>query len=219
MRFFRSLNTRLVGGLLLLLLLLFGAYNYVAIRFYNDQMMARVLQSTNRISDLITKSTHYSMLLNRREDVYQIIRTIGTEQAIEGIRIYNKRGEIMFSTDSVEDGTVVNMTAEACYVCHDKQKPLESLSTDTRSRIYSSGGHRILGLITPIRNEASCSNADCHAHPPERTVLGVLDVRMSLEEIDRELAQAQSKMILVATLAALGVLFTEIGRASCRERV
>ncbi|MBI3192915.1 MAG: hypothetical protein HYZ34_00445, partial [Ignavibacteriae bacterium] len=126
MKFFHSLTFRVLGGSFVLLLILFGFYSYFAIQFHSEQMMEYVLQSASRSSDVIKKSTHYSMLLNRREDVYQIINTIGTEPGMEGIRIYNKRGEIMFSTNKSEEQTAVDMNAEACVACHEQQQPLQS---------------------------------------------------------------------------------------------
>ena len=196
MKAFRSLSVRVFAGSFLLLVILFGLYSYFAIKFYNEQMMQIVEASANRISDVIKNSTHYSMLLNRKEDVYQTILTIGKESGVDGIRIYNKRGEIMFSSHTEEKMQTVDMHTEACFVCHERGKPLESLASDNRMRIYrSQQGYRVLGLINPIHNEPSCSNADCHAHPPEKTVLGVLDVRMSLQNVDTAIAEAQSKMI------------------------
>lgn len=211
MKFYDSLSFRVLGGSIILLLILFTLFSYFSIRFQNDQMMSLVFQSANRTSDLIRNSTHYSMLLNRKEDVYQIITMIGREPGVEGIRIYNKRGEIMFSTRKEEEGTAVDRHAEACFVCHEQEKPLQSLPTDNRTRVYQSpDGHRILGLINPIRNEASCSNADCHAHPADRTVLGVLDVRMSLAQVDSDIARSSMKMIGYAALAALILIFTSL---------
>lgn len=211
MRFVHSLKFRLLVGSIALLLLLFGVYSYFAIRFHSNQMMDLVLRSANRMSDLIKSSTHYSMLLNRKEDVYETIKMVSKQPGVEGIRIYNKRGVIMFSTDPLEKGTTVNLHAEACFACHDKARPLESLSIDNRMRIYQ-GGHayRVLGLINPIRNESQCSSSGCHVSPSERTVLGVLDLRMSLQEVDAALADEQQKMVgvagVVAVLVAIGSL-------------
>ncbi|MBI5215496.1 MAG: HAMP domain-containing protein [Ignavibacteriae bacterium] len=206
MKFFHSLTFRVLGGSFVLLLILFGFYSYFAIQFHSEQMMEYVLQNASRSSDVIKKSTHYSMLLNRREDVYQIINTIGTEPGVEGIRIYNKRGEIMFSTNKAEEQTAVDMNAEACVACHEQQQPLQSLPMDNRMRIYQSqNGHRVLGLINPIRNEHACSNAECHAHPAERTVLGVLDVRMSLDQVDKDIFEAQVRMGIFAVLAVMAL--------------
>jgi two-component system NtrC family sensor kinase len=199
MKAFRSLSVRVFAGSFLLLMILLGLYSYFAIKFHTDQMMQIVQAGASRISNVIKNSTHYSMLLNRKEDVYQTILTIGKEPGVEGIRIYNKRGEIMFSSNTEEKMQTVDMHTEACYVCHEREKPLQSLATDNRMRIYTSqNGYRVLGLINPIHNEPICSNADCHAHPADKTVLGVLDVRMSLESVDATMAEARAKLIIWA---------------------
>lgn len=211
--FIHRLSVRVLVGSVVLLVVFFGIYSYLAIRFSQEEMTKRVLESANRVSDVIKQSTHYSMLLNRKEDVYQIITTIGKEPGVEGIRIYNKRGEIIFSTDKEEERSVVDMHAEACYVCHDQGKPIEALPTGNRTRIYNGpDGRRVLGLINPIHNEATCANADCHAHPQEKTILGVLDVRMSLDELDKSIINAQNTMIVYASVmifagALISVLF------------
>ncbi len=205
-KFIHSLSFRVLGGSFVLLLLLFGFYSYFAIQFHTNQMMSSVLLAANRMSDVIKNSTHYSMLMNRKEDVYQIISTVGKEPGVEGIRIYNKMGVIMFSTNASEEQTNVDMNTEACVVCHTMSEPLKSLPIDNRMRIYQSpNGYRILGLINPIRNEAACSNNDCHAHPVEKTVLGVLDVRMSLQQVDNDISEAKFLMATYA-LGGIGVL-------------
>ncbi len=171
------------------------------------------MESAQNLSEVIKSSTHYSMLKNQKEDVYQIINTIGKLHGVEGIRIYNKRGEITFSTVSQEEGNKVDLRAEACYGCHDQAKPLDVVPAGSRMRIYPNpDGKRVLGLINPIRNEPQCSETGCHTHPDERTVLGVLDVRMSLERIDADIAWAQNRFIAVAIgsillTALLTVLF------------
>ena len=156
MRWLRTLKGRLLLGSFLLLIL-FGIYSYFSVRFYTDQMMSQVTESANRVSDFIKSSTHYSMLLNRKDDVYEIIQTIGRQPGIISIRIFNKRGEITYSTEETEKGTVVDLKAEACYGCHDQERPLESVPAGNRMRIYTiPDGRRILGLINPIRNESQC---------------------------------------------------------------
>jgi two-component system NtrC family sensor kinase len=213
MRWFQTLRGRLLVGSSLFLLIVFGTYSYFSVRFYTDQIMSQVMESAQNLSEVIKSSTHYSMLKNQKEDVYEIINTIGKLRGVEGIRIYNKKGEITFSTARIEQGRVVDLKAEACYGCHDQAKPLDVVPVGSRMRIYSMpDGKRVLGLINPIRNESQCSESGCHSHPDERTVLGVLDVRMSLETIDADIARAQDRFILVAIgsillSAILAVLF------------
>ena len=74
----------------------------------------------------------------------------------------------------------------------------------TLSRIFTNpGGERVLGLITPIRNEAQCSNAACHAHPASKTILGVLDVKMCSCQVDRGLAQNTQQLLILSIGAVL----------------
>jgi two-component system, NtrC family, sensor kinase len=58
-------------------------------------------------------------------------------------------------------------------------------------------------MVTPIYNEASCSQAACHAHPPGRQVLGVVDVGVSLAEADRSLRQLGRHTALAGSLGLL----------------
>ncbi|HTY10820.1 MAG TPA: HAMP domain-containing sensor histidine kinase [Bacteroidota bacterium] len=154
-----------------------------------EQYLRDAIVGANRIGDVIKRSTNYSMMLNRREDIHQIINTIGNEPGIEAIRIYNKKGEITLSTVPGEVGTNVDMTAEACTACHSPGKAPLSPNPRELSRIFSSPkGYRVLGMIVPIKNDSTCSTADCHAHAPSQTILGVLDVMMPLKEIDEHLA-------------------------------
>jgi histidine kinase len=48
-------------------------------------------------------------------------------------------------------------------------------------------GQRFMGVVRPIYNETSCSQASCHAHDKSETVLGLLDVVVDLGEADAKL--------------------------------
>jgi two-component system NtrC family sensor kinase len=87
--------------------------------------------------------------------------------------------------------------AEACYGCHAQASPLVKLSRPDRARVFKeeATGERVLGVILPIENQASCSGAACHAHPPERTILGVIDSQMSLASVDASLASQQKQLL------------------------
>jgi two-component system NtrC family sensor kinase len=81
---------------------------------------------------------------------------------------------------------------------------LQSLPTAERARIYRKDGqYRVLGLINPIANEPGCSNASCHAHPADQSVLGVLDVQLSLSTLDSALAAAQRQQVALGALVIL----------------
>jgi two-component system NtrC family sensor kinase len=153
------------------------------------------------------------MLRNDREALYQVINTIGSEPGIQRIRIFNEEGRISFSTDPAEVNTLVDKRAEACYACHAQEAPLTRLDRPDRARIFTDAkGNRVLGVIRPIENQPACANAGCHAHPPERRILGVIDADLSLAAVDQKMAEHQANLVsfigLVVVLASLlSVLF------------
>jgi two-component system NtrC family sensor kinase len=58
-------------------------------------------------------------------------------------------------------------------------------------------------LINPIENAPECYTAACHAHPQEQSILGVLDVTMSMAEPDLRMATARRQALIAAVLMAL----------------
>ncbi|MDP3025636.1 MAG: ATP-binding protein [candidate division Zixibacteria bacterium] len=195
-----------VGGILIVAL---GIFTFVSINSQKKQLIGEVLKGASRISETVKRSTRYDMLKYESEDVHKIIETIGEQEGIEKIRIFNKEGEIMFSTDKKDIGSMVDKKAEACYACHSAEKPLEKLPMPERSRIYKSKeGHRVLAMINPIYNEKDCYTADCHAHPSSQKVLGVLDIGMSLTDVDHQIEGNQKKTLAFAVVLFLGISVT-----------
>jgi two-component system NtrC family sensor kinase len=98
---------------------------------------------------------------------------------------------------------MVDKNAEACYGCRTANEPLERLLMEDRMRIYDSPQDSVqnLGIINPIYNEQSCWEADCHVHPAEQKVLGVLDVKLSLTEVDAQIASSEFRSIVFAVIA------------------
>ncbi len=203
-----SLAVKLALALLVSTAALFTVFGYLNLRLQRQQSQEMVLQSADRISDLIQRSTRYQMLRNDREALYQVITTIGNEPGIRRIRIFNEAGRISVSTDTAEVNTYVDKRAEACYGCHAPEtrqgEPLTRLARPDRARIFTDPqGQRVLGLIRPIENEPACSNAACHAHPSDRRILGVIDTDLSLATVDARLAEHQARLAGFTGLAVL----------------
>jgi two-component system NtrC family sensor kinase len=179
-------------------------FSYLSLQEHRRHSEELVLQSADRITDVIQRSTRYQMLHNDREALYQIITAIGSEPGMRRVRIFNEEGRISFSTDEAEVNTVVDKRAEACYACHAQAAPLTQLDRPDRARIFfDSDGQRVLGMIRPIQNQPSCSNADCHAHPPERRILGVIDANLLLAGVDTQLAEYRSHLVSLTGLAVI----------------
>jgi two-component system, NtrC family, sensor kinase len=204
-RLAHSLSAKLIALLLGAMMLAFALLGFVNIRLHKKHLEATTISAAERISDLIKHGTTYHMLRNDREAMYELIHTMGNEPGIVHLRIIDQNGRISFSSDTKETNQFVDKSAEACYGCHAQAQPLAHLDRPDRLRIFRANGDRILGVITPIENQPSCYNAECHFHPASQKVLGVLDADLSLVRADADVKQGVWLMLLYTLMAAVGV--------------
>jgi two-component system NtrC family sensor kinase len=197
------LSVRLIGWMLAAIFITFALVGYLTIRMHRHHLEAATQLSAERVSDLVKRSTSQYMLRNDRDGLHQMMATIASEPGVIRIRIFNQEGKITYSTDPREIDHYVAKDAEACYGCHAAGRPLARLDRPDRFRIYRAGGAPVMGVINPIENQPSCSNAACHAHPPEQKILGVLDTNLSLAQTEASLAESNQAMLSYTLLGAV----------------
>ena len=174
-------------------------FPYLIVQHQQVHMQQEIARHVVQLSEVIVKSTRYAMLLNKRDIAGKIIHDIGQQKGIERVRVISKDGTIIHSNNDKEVLYSVEQSDEPCVNCHLNSKPLDAAPKDKPWKVYSAAdGHRILGVMQPIRNEPSCSSASCHEHPPGQSVLGIVDIAYSLEEVDQNLQQHATYLVLVA---------------------
>jgi two-component system NtrC family sensor kinase len=179
-----------------------GLFMFLVVKHERDQLLDEAIGRVAQLSEVITRSTRFAMLQNQPYYVHRIIEDVGNHRSIDKVRIFSKEGVIIDSTYPHEVGQKVDRNAEGCVRCHLGEQPLEQLPRSERSRIFTApDGRRLLGTMEVIRNEPSCSNAGCHVHSPNQSVLGVLDIVYKLEDIDRTMRTS------AYTIAALSLGF------------
>ncbi|MFN8587032.1 MAG: ATP-binding protein [Candidatus Eisenbacteria bacterium] len=183
-----------------------GMMSGLVLKGHRDAQIAQLTQGADQLSETIVSSTFWDMLENHRPALHREMITIGKQRGIEKIRLFNPTGKIMFSSVESEIGSALDKKAEACIACHAANQPLSRPTTKARARIYRApDGHRVLGMIRPIHNETRCWNSSCHAHARDATVLGVLDVNLSLVEADARIAADQRRMIVLAIVIVVTI--------------
>jgi len=203
----RGIARKLIIYLTLMVIVVEGAYVLVNIRAQERQLLQEMTLSADLVSQTIVSTTWHAMLEDRRERVYEMMTNVGRQASIQKVRVFNKSGRIMFSSGD-DEGRIVDIGAEACDMCHTVDQPLVQVDVPSRTRVFRlPGGGRVLGMVTPVYNEPSCSSADCHAHPAGINVLGVVDVTMPLDRVDRRLAEVRTRFILAAVLSAAVLFF------------
>jgi two-component system NtrC family sensor kinase len=183
-------------------------FTVLVVKHQRDRLLQDAVNHVTQISEVITKSTRYAMLQNRPDYVLRIIQDVGHQENIAKVRIMSKEGRIIHSTHLPEIGRKVDRKADACIFCHQGEQPLEQVPKSERSRIYvTAEGRRLLGSMEVIRNEPSCYTAACHQHSKAQSVLGVLDIVYSLDEIDRTLKTSTITIAASSLAFVLSVSF------------
>jgi len=204
-----TLKFKVVFYLAVALTLAMLAFIALVVRHQREELLAEAVSHVNQISDVIKKSTRFAMLTNQPAYVDNIIRDVGNQGNIEKVRILNKDGTIIHSTYLPELGLKVDRKAEACVICHRSDAPLEPVPQSQRSRVFTTPeGRPMLGSMDVFRNEPSCYSASCHGHKKSQSVLGVLDIVYSLDDIDRKMHTN------AITMAALSLGFVLIAALS-----
>jgi two-component system NtrC family sensor kinase len=179
-----------------------GAWN---LHLQRAHLTGLLSASADRIAETIRLSTRDAMLRDDRQSLHRMIANIRAQPGIARIRVFNKEGRIRSSTEPGEVGTLVDIRAEECTACHQRDRPLERLERPDRVRLFrDAAGRRVLGIIAPIHNEPQCTA--CHVHPASQRVLGVLDVQLSLASVDEAVAQSELQMLSSLAVAVGAVL-------------
>jgi len=207
-----SLRTSLAAKLTLtigLLVILGSSISwYFLIKAQKEVLTENAIRNISSHSLLIKRATRYGMLSFQRESVQQTINDIAISENIKRVRIFDSKGMIFYSSISEEKGKMVDKKSPACTGCHsDPERPLITLTGKDRWIIYSSReGYRILTCIDPIYNEPSCYTSQCHVHPPEQRILGILETDFSLAEVDRIINRQIINITIYAILFTFAIL-------------
>ncbi|MBE0643596.1 MAG: HAMP domain-containing protein [Bacteroidetes bacterium] len=201
MRLYHTLSFKLISLIFFALLVVTLGVSYVHVEAQSSFLERTVHLCAERASAFAKAALLQGMQENHPDVIRQTIYDIGVARGIERISIYDKNGRIAYSSALAEVNRVVDTKDLACAPCHGESSDFTQTSSEEFMRIYDSDqGHRVLGLITPIKNMPSCADAACHVHPAEQTVLGVLDVHMSLASIDAQAAKVRTVVILSSLL-------------------
>jgi two-component system, NtrC family, sensor kinase len=212
----RRLGPKLILSLTILIVAISTVSGYLNFRTQKRQLVETMVLGADELSRSITSATWQFMLDDDRKAAYHIMQTIADKEGVDRIRMFNREGHLVFSTDPHEQPkqTVPNLTNDVCATCHNKGPIIDKPAQASRVRYASTPeGVKTISMVTPIYNEPSCSNASCHAHNASTKVLGVVDVALRLDPV-----REQTRTITLQTIgwtllevvigAAFVILFT-----------
>src|SRR3954468_6219317 len=197
----KGLGRKLMLSITVIVIIVAAVSGLVNVKTEEQQLLNTMILGADQLSKGITSATWHAMLDDHREAAYQVMQTIALKQGIDRIRIFNRAGQVMFSTNAEDRPSAIEPLPES-----------DHPELPSRVRIFrGSNGGRRLAMATRIYNEPSCSQAECHAHPAEMKVLGVLDLRLNLESVEHEVAGMKYRVLIVTavevTLISLFIIY------------
>ncbi|MDH3526569.1 MAG: ATP-binding protein [Gammaproteobacteria bacterium] len=199
----KTLKFKVSAYVAISLIVVMLVFTLLVIRYQRTELLHEAVRHVNQLSEVIIKSTRFAMLQNQPDYVSSIIQDVSKQKGIAKVRVLNKDGEITHSTYLPELGLTVDRKAEGCFQCHKGETPSCCIERGDEGRVFTAAdGGRLLGSMSVIRNEPSCYTAACHEHNKGQSVLGVLDIVYSLDEIDR----AMWKNTITIVIFSLGFI-------------
>lgn len=201
----RKLGPKLILSLTILIVVISGVSGYLNFRSQQKQLVETMILGADQLSRGIAGATWLAMLDDDRKAAYEIMRVIADKQGVDRIRMFNREGRLVFSTDATEPLRMTDSTNEVCASCHSKNAIHNRPTEDARVRYATSPrGVKTINMVAPIYNEPSCSNASCHAHKASTKVLGVVDVALRLDPVQKQ-TRAITLQTIISTLLEVGI--------------
>lgn len=206
-----SLITKLTFATSLILLVFMGILDNINLKNFRKVMVDYAVSNAEEVADVINQSAYDAMMKNDKTSLYHMIGRIAESKNIEHIRLIDPQGKVVFSNIEGEIGGVIGKHADECITCHNSAGPVMPIASVNRSRIIvTRSGEEVLGFTKAIYNQPACFAASCHFHGRDDTVLGLLDISISLETLRQKSHEYRLEFVMLTCLLLLmiGMLVT-----------
>jgi len=190
MLFFKSLIGRIIILSFLLFLVAIGSVTLFHIRREHTHITQTSLQTADLMMSVIERAINSSMSTGNTRDVQKILEMVGSDQRLAGVRIFHPDGRVLKSSEPNEIGRRVDPHELATFLQGQKHDVFRDPT-----------GREVMGVVKPIFTEPRCT--PCHG--AGRRVIGVLNLDLSLTEMENQLLET-SQFFGVSMLAIVLLL-------------
>ena len=189
--FIRSLIGRIIILSFLLFLIAIGSVTLFHIRREHTHITETSLYTANLMMSVIERAISSSMSTGNTRDVQKILEMVGSDPRLAGVRIFHPDGRVLKSSEPNEIGRRVDPHSLGTF-----------LQGQQHDIFRGPAGGDVMGVVKPIYTEQRC--APCHG--PGRRVVGVLNLDLSLVEMEDQLLE--SSQFFGLTMLAMVLLLT-----------
>src|SRR5512133_2838332 len=214
------LGTRIFVGTILVSVAVLAGLAVIDAKM-SQQIEELAIRSNALLAETIQATTRSAMLLGIPSHAYRSMDGVGRLPGVLRMRVMDKDGRVVISSRTDEIGMVFPKSAPLCQKCHASPQPIARVAETARGRVEIVEGERAITTLSPIYSERKCATASCHGHPPGRSVLGLLEIAISLTSIDSHVKAFRYGTLLIAATAVLVLawLFWQLAKAELIEPV
>ncbi|MDD5284588.1 MAG: ATP-binding protein [Desulfuromonadaceae bacterium] len=169
---------------------------------FRKVMIGYAVSNAEEVANIINQSAYDAMMRNDKNSLYHIIGKIAESEDIAHIRLIDQKGQVVFSNLNAEIGSVIGKHADECIMCHNSESPDVPKLNSSRI-ITTKSGKEVLGFTKAIHNQPACIAASCHFHGKHDTVLGLLDISISLEMLRKKSREYRLDFFVLTCLLLL----------------
>ncbi len=152
------------------------------------------LRTADLMMSVIERAINSSMSTGNTKDVQAILEMVGSDQRLSGLRIFHPDGRVLKAANPHEIGRRVDPHSLATF-----------LQGKRHDIFRGPAGGEVLGVVKPIYSEQRCT--PCHG--AGRRVIGVLNLDLSLAEMESQLLQTSQffgfTMLVIVVLLTVGI--------------
>ena len=219
-----SIVTKLSVAVIAIVTLVSAAAGVVSAMISHHYALESARAALRFNSESILSGIDKLMMTRNNDGVLELIQDISKGSTVyRDVRLLTHySGEIVVSR-LMETGATLTEADPSCAVCHAQSGTLIPSEAPLDHVVAAPSGPRILHVITPIMNKASCETGKCHEHADSGPILGFLEAEYSLGRIDSlisglsaSFAVAASSAILLGTIV-LWIILRQTLRKPIRE--
>ncbi|MBI5588720.1 MAG: PAS domain S-box protein [Deltaproteobacteria bacterium] len=187
---FRSMLNYLVIGIMAFMIALTAIFIYTSVHM-KDRITFRIVQQTELISDLITRSAVNIMSTGHTNDQYEMVLQYGNMIGIDDIGVYKLDGTEAFGGRPVLSGTKSELPVGTRSIIGNEKESFKNTVRTANSTGFFDSGSMTYSRYVPLKADESACQA---CHRDNNALLGVMKIRLSTEH-DFELLNYIRKLI------------------------
>ncbi|MBL7024596.1 MAG: HAMP domain-containing protein [Candidatus Marinimicrobia bacterium] len=183
-----SLYGRLVILLSSMSLLLFVFLAWLIFSMSNNYLENVTKRCGKRMSTVIDHTIRSSMISEDHAELTEALAKVQGVPGVSAIRIYNDEGEIKHYSPGAMNSSHGEDSMLPCTHCHTSVDPGQWGMPETCVYNIQGAEGRTMIVLSPIMSTPECRSSGCHQTNDDSEVLGFMEIKLPLTELDKALS-------------------------------